>query len=114
MLENFAFGIKALAYSIAFTVYAFLHHPVLWGFAIGFGASTLIHAFIVSDNPRAIKHILTKPAPDSFKRVAPRLADGTYCIPYSQFQREYNRVRIVFYSAFLVFLGVIGIALLRY
>lgn len=113
-MENFAFGIKALAYSIALTISALLHHPMLWGFAIGFSASTLIHAFIVSDNPRAIPQMLTKPAPDTFKRISPRLPDGTYCIPYSQFQREYNRVRVAFYSAFLAFLAVISIALLRY
>lgn len=112
--NNFIFGLKAIALSIKFTILALIHHPMMWGFAIGFGASTLIHAFIISDNPRQIPMILRKPAPDSFKRLAPRLADGTYCIPYTQFQREYNRVRIVFYSTFLTFLGVIAIALVRY
>ena len=113
-MENFAFGVKAIAHSITLTISTLLHHPVLWGFAIGFGAPALIHAFIVSDNPRAIPHMLTKPAPDTFKRVSPRLPDGTYCIPYSQFQREYNRVRIGFYSTLLAFLGIVGLALLRY
>lgn len=114
MLENFAFGLQAIAHSLTINVGALLHHPMLWGFAIGFSASTFIHAFIVSDNPRAIPQMLTKPALDTFKRVSPRLPDGTYCIPYSQFQREYNRVRIVFYSTFFAFLTVVGIALLRY
>ena len=113
-MENFVFGLQALASDIKITTLALLRHQMMWGFGVGFVASTMVHAFVVTDNPRQIPAMLTRDTRDSFISVMPQAPDGTYQVSYTAFQRDYNRVRIIFYSLLLAFLAVVGIALLRY
>lgn len=112
-MENFIFGVQALGLSIRMTVIALINHPLMWGFGFGFLTSTIIHLFITTDVPRAIPLMMTRGVAESFQKIAPRDEKGAYELSYTAFQKEHSRVRIAFYSAFLAFLVVIGITLLR-
>lgn len=113
-MENFVFGIQALGLSVSVTVVALMNHPLVWGFGFGFLASTFIHLFIVTDVPHAIPLMVTKGAPESFKRIAQRDKSGSYLQSYTTFQKEHSRVRIAFYLALNTLLLVILFALLRW
>ncbi|MBI4253069.1 hypothetical protein HY623_02745 [Candidatus Uhrbacteria bacterium] len=112
-MENVIYGIQALGRSVSVTVIALLHHQLIWGFGLGFLASTFIHLFIVTDIPRAIPLMVTKSAPDSFQKIASRDEHGSYTQSYTTFQKEHSRVRIAFYLALNTLLLVILLALLR-
>lgn len=114
MIENFLFGIDAIGLSIKSDILSLVYHPIIIGFAIGFFASTGIHAVVISEYPRYIPHILTKKPPDAFLQRAARDKDGTITASYTRFLHEYNRVRITFFSAILVFLIVIALAMLLF
>ena len=114
MLENFLLGINALGLSIKSTILSLIYHPVIIGFAIGFFASTGIHAIIISDYPRYIIHTIAKKLPDALFQGAPRCENRTVKTSYMRFLHEFNRVCIVFYSAVLVFLIVIALAMLLF
>lgn len=113
-MQNFLFGLQNMGYSLQLTVGLLLRQQLIWGFLLGFAASTLVHFIIISDHPEYIRYILTHSAPESFLRLTERNPNGTYTLSYSYFRREHNRVRLVFYSTIGVFLVVVAIALLKY
>ncbi len=95
------------------TVIALIHHQLIWGFGLGFLASTFIHLFIATDVPRQIPLMVTKSAPDSFAKIAQRDERGAYIQSYTTFQKEHSRVRVAFYLALNTLLLVVLFALLR-
>ncbi len=113
-MDNFIATIQSVAYAIKVTSLGIVRHDASWGFVTGFCTATGLYAFITSENPRNLPSILTKDPQTSFSQVAPRGDSGTFLLSYTAFQREYNRVRIVFYLALFAFLILIGISLLRY
>ncbi|MBI4250219.1 hypothetical protein HY622_01375 [Candidatus Uhrbacteria bacterium] len=112
-MDNFIYGIHAVSTTIKPIVFAVVNHPLMWGFGLGFLASTMIHLFIVTDIPHAIPVMVRKGPIESFQKVAPKNEKGDYLISYTDFQKEHLRVRIAFYLTILAFLFVVILALLR-
>ncbi|MBI4272962.1 hypothetical protein HY621_03870 [Candidatus Uhrbacteria bacterium] len=112
-MENFIFGMQGLAHTIRPTVVAVINHPLMWGFGIGFLASTCIHLFIITDIPHAIPTMLSKGLAESFQKIAPRGERGEYLLSFTEFQKDHARVRIAFYLALSTFLFVVALALLK-
>ncbi len=113
-MDNFFFGLQGLFSSAGITLYALLKHSLVWGFALGFCASTLIHLIILVGNPRFLPQILTKGPAESFSKIASRTNDGTYQTSYSQYAHQHHRVRTGIYLALIVLFGLILLAILRY
>ncbi|MBI5654560.1 hypothetical protein HZC53_02845 [Candidatus Uhrbacteria bacterium] len=113
-MDNFLATIQSIAYAIKVTSLGIIRHQASWGFITGFSTATGLYAFITSENPRNLPAILTKDPQTSFSQLAPRAEGGTFQVSYTAFQREYNRVRLVFYLALFAFLILIAIAMLRY
>lgn len=113
-MGNLLLGLQAIAHSINVTVIALLHHPVVWGFALGFAASTGTHLVVVGGNPRHTYHMLTKPPDRCYGLVCPPALDGTVARSYEDFCHDHHRVRLLSYTTALAFLGVVLVALLRY
>lgn len=112
-MENFIFGIESIGYNINDTIIALFRHPLVWGFVLGFGASTLVHLFVVVDKPGVLPKMITKKPSEAFQELQETDKEGTYMVSYSKFQQEANRVRIIFYSVVLAFLIIVIITLLR-
>lgn len=112
-MENFIFGIQALSITIKPILLAVVNHPLMWGFGLGFLASTMIHLFIITDIPHAIPVMVRKGPIESFQKIAPKNTKGDYLISYTDFQKEHVRVRIAFYLTILAFLVIVILALLR-
>lgn len=113
-MDNFIFGIQNLAMNLNNTLFSLMRHQLVWGFAFGFAASTLIHFFVILDHPKYFPSFVRKPASECFVGIAPRKKDGTFEISYVAFQREYNRIRVVFYSTLMSFFLALTIVLLRF
>lgn len=113
-MENIIFALQNVAINIQNTISVLLSRELVWGFAIGFLASTMIHLLIVSENPRLIPHILTKSKHKSFKHLSEKDKKGAYKWAYTTFQQEYDRVKMTFYAALLAFFLFATLALARY
>lgn len=113
MLDNFVFGLQALAGSMRLTLIALAHHYLIWGFGLGFAAATMLQGFLATSNPRHLPNILFQSPSDAFPKIYPLGPEG-YARSYSEFQHEYNYVRTAFFSATAFFLAVVVVALLKY
>ncbi len=89
-------------------------HDASWGFVSGFLTATGLYAIITSENPSHVPTMLLNTEHESFNRIAPREPNGRIVVSYTAFQREYNRVRVLFYLALLAFLLIVVIAMLRF
>lgn len=107
-------ALQSVGHAIHLTLVEIALQDATWGFVTGFLAATGIFAVITSENPSHLPILLTRSEYASFNQVAPRSEDGRFTASYTAFEREYNRVRIVFYLALFAFLVVVAIALLRY
>lgn len=113
-MDNFFFGLQNLLSSMSITLHALLRHSLVWGFALGFCASTFIHLLILVGNPRYLPHIISKGPSESFARLAPRSQNGTYETSYSQYAHQHHRVRTGIYLALAVLFALMLLAILRY
>lgn len=113
-MDNFIFGLQSIAFTMRQTILALIQNQIVWGFAIGFAGSTIIHLLVSTEQPRHIPHILTKGASSAFNKVAQRDNSGMFLTSYTKFEQEYHRTRALIYTVILAFLGVMTIALIRY
>jgi len=107
-------ALQSVGHAIRIVTIEFAYHDATWGFITGFTTATGLYTVITSNNPQHIPSILTKSPPDSFSAVAKRESDGSILVSYTEFQREYNRVRTVFYLALFAFLILVIVSLLHY
>lgn len=101
-MENFIFGIGAIARSISFGIKAIIQNQLFWGFAIGFLVSTLIHSFLISDK---LKNICTSWINKKKKN------NGT---PLVSFKGWINKTKFIFTLALFLFMVVVLMALLMF
>lgn len=112
-MNTFVLALESVGHAIRVTFVSLAYHDATWGFLTGFATATGLYAIITSENPRHWPSMLTKSPHESFQSSAKRAPDGSFLVSYTAFQREYNRVRTVFYLAFLALLIVVIISLLR-
>ena len=113
-MDNFSSAVLSVGYAIRATLLALIRADATWGFFAGFLITTGLYAIIMSDNPRHIPLMLSKSAQDSFAEIHERGDDGRFCISYTAFQREYNRVRTAFYLALFALLVMVIVAMFRF
>jgi hypothetical protein len=113
-MENFILGIQAIARGLSTLLQYTARHDLFWGFAIGFFVSTLVHALIITENPRKIPSILAKPASESFAELVEKDPKGTYRQSYARFRNAVQRTKFLFSLATVLFFIVVLAALLRY
>lgn len=113
-IQNFVFGMQAVAHSMNVTIISLLAHPLLWGVAIGFALSTAIHAIIISRSPRHYYHMLTKPPETAYKAITGATPEGEFAVSLEEFRRDHLHIRTLFYLTLLAFFAVVLLALVRY
>jgi hypothetical protein len=113
-MDNFLLGLEGIARGAYFTIVAVIKHPMAWGFAGGFLVSTIVHLIIVLDEPSNLRHILTKKAAAAFAHIHKDHPDKDDEKFYLQFEKDYNRIKILFYSIVLVILAVMIVAMLKF
>lgn len=113
-MENFLFGLSGLARGLQHSIFAIFQHQLVWGFALGFAASTIIHVVVTAEQPRHIPHMLTKNKLSAFEKISPKDPDGTFLMSYTKFEHEYHHVRALAYVVLLALLMIMLIATIRY
>ena len=110
-MENIWFGLQNIFLNMGQVISVLIAQPALWGFVAGFGVSTIIHLLVVADNPQAAAQMVTQELTSSYMKLAHRKSDGTFGTSFSQFEKEYNRVRLIFFSAMLALLVTVVLEL---
>lgn len=113
-MDNFLFGIQSIAQGLKTTITLLAGYQMFWGFALGFFVSTLVHIFLITDNPRHVPTMLLYDPGVSFQKMQTKNQQGTYTASYAQFVKTVNKVRIVFGLACTLFFVIIIISLFKY
>ena len=113
-MNNFFLGLASIWNNIASTAVTLFHQPLVWAFAGGFAASTMVHLMVISDHPKRIPHILTKSPEKSYEHLNPKDPDHANFKSFYHFLLEYNRVRIVALSTLLIIILLLIMVLLNF
>lgn len=114
-MNNFIFGIKAIAKDIAMMFKLFFNHPFFWGVVFGFFLAVLISSLVITKNPKYIYRILLHRDPaNSFQKIAKKNKAGVYDLSYYKFSKMHFSVRILFEVVFLLFFIFIILAIVLY
>ncbi|MFC1618024.1 hypothetical protein ACFL2B_01965 [Patescibacteria group bacterium] len=115
-MDNFFFGIIAAGRSLGLMVESMVQYQLVWGFAIGFIVSGLMHAFLVTERPRSIPALLFKDKAKAFEEIMDkeRGEEGTYVSSYSSFKRLAGRTRLIFALSLLIFMIIILVSILSF
>ncbi len=113
-MNNFFLQVHVVGRSIHYTIVSFINNPAVWGFLLGLCGAAIVMIILISENPAVVKLMLSHSPSDSFVKIVTRNVRGTYSTSYTSFEREYNRIRILFYSSALIFLLIIVVAMIKY
>lgn len=113
-MNNFVFGIQALARGLSQTITIIASYQLFWGFAFGFFVSTVVHIFLITDSPRHLPAMLLMDKGKSFEKIHKATSSGTYQVSYSQFSKMVDKVKIVFGLAVVLFFFIIIVSLFKY
>lgn len=108
MLENVTLGVEASFRLFTANLITFISHELVIGFTIGFIAATGIYSLLLVEEPKHIPLILAHRRNICFEKIAVKDVDGTYLTSYTEFEKTYNRVKILFYASVLTFLLLLG------
>lgn len=111
-MNNFLFGLKNVWNNLTITGSTLAANKIVWGFALGFFASTVIHLFVMSEHPSRIAPILTKSPEESYKKVNPPDPEHTLYKTFEHFLKEYRQVRIAALLAVIVLVAMVGLAVI--
>ncbi|OGY85754.1 MAG: hypothetical protein A2233_02845 [Candidatus Kerfeldbacteria bacterium RIFOXYA2_FULL_38_24] len=113
-MNNFILGIVAIVHGISNNVNQLVKFQLFWGFALGFFISTLVHAFLITDNPKHLPAMIFYDQSKSFEKISSRSKNGTYEVSFKRFVVTVNKVKFVFALSFALFILIIFLALLKY
>ncbi|HLD21551.1 MAG TPA: hypothetical protein VJB65_01510 [Patescibacteria group bacterium] len=113
-MDNFIFGIQGIARGINNAIHMLSQLQFFWGLAIGFFISTLIHGFLMSENPTHLPAMIFQDKGKSFKKIYAQEASGAYRVSYSRFSKTVDTLKLFFGLSFFLCMGIIFVALLRF
>ncbi|GEM_PF-2297133 len=107
------FALTGITMSLKYSLLELARHQTVWGFAIGFLASTGVHMVVLAEQPKDLPHLLRRDPSAAFLRIVTPSSEGAYAHSYMTFQREHRKIQTLFYSTLLVLLVIIVLAMLR-
>ncbi len=113
-MDNFIFGVGAIARGISQSLKGVSQYNLIWGFGLGFLVSTLVHGFIMSESPKDLPTVLFKDKMQSFQKISSQSEDGTYTKSFSSFGKFVDKVKLFFGVSFFIFAIVVLIAVLKF
>lgn len=109
-VDNFFFGVQAAAASVVDTLRVTSGYPMFIGFIIGFGAASVIHAMLTAEHVKHIPSMVLRDSSVSFQKMYPAGTDGTFTHSYSDYARNVERMKTVFYSSTLLIILLLMLA----
>jgi len=111
---NFFYGLQNIAGNISQSARILIHNQLFVGFIAGFIVAAIMYLFIITENPHHVPTMLLNSKSDSFQKISDRTVEGKFVSSYTAFEKDFNRLRLVVYSLFLVFLTVVSISIAFY
>ncbi len=112
MQDNFTYGIYAIVLQMKSMLASLIFHEITLGFGFGFLAATGIYVILLAEEPAHIPLILAHKPNVCFEKIASRSENGTYQTSYTEFQKMYDKIKVLVYSSILAFLVLASIVLL--
>lgn len=107
-MTNFSLGLHAIFSSLVLNLKELGQYRMLWGFAIGFFVSTIVYAFITTENPRNIPQMALQDKAIAFQAINKRAENASYDKSFVEFSKEVDNLKLTFGIA----MGIITILLL--
>ena len=112
-MENFILGIQSVTTGMGQSIKGVGQYSIFWGFAFGFLVSTLMHGFLMTENPRDVPTMLLRSSANSFEKIHKKGENGSYEMSYNTFVKTANNVKFIFGLSFLLFVLIILVAMFR-
>lgn len=112
-MENFIFGIQSLTTGMAQAILSVSQYSLFWGFAFGFFVSTLMHGFLITENPRQVPSMLLRSSAKGFEQLHKKGQSGAYEVSYAGYMKKASHVKFVFGAALTVFAIIVLVAMLQ-
>jgi hypothetical protein len=68
-MDNFLYGLEAILTNSWRSMIQLTQYQLFWGFAIGFFMSTLVHAFLATENPKQAAAMVLQKKENSFQSI---------------------------------------------
>lgn len=102
-MDNFLHWLVAVYGGALMTIKQIVQYQLFWGFASGFFISTIVHGFLMSDNPRHIPSMLFDDKAVSFQKINARGEDQPYKASFFLFSKNVDKIKLTFgLGAFLL------------
>lgn len=111
-MDNFLLGIQSVTTGMAQSIRGVGQYSLFWGFAFGFLVSTLMHGFLITENPRNVPTMLLRSSADGFEKLHKKGDSGSYEVSYQTFVKTSNNVKFIFGVSFLIFAAIVLVAML--
>ena len=113
-MENFIIGLQAIFSGTVLTVRQIAQYQLFWGFASGFLVSTIVHGFLITENPKHIPTMLFKDKATSFQNIYPRNEDQPYKASFFLFSQNVDKVKLTFGLGAVLFVLLLIIVLITF
>lgn len=109
-VDNFFFGMQAVSASVVDTLRVTSRYPMFIGFIIGFGAASIIHAMLTAEHVKHIPSMVLHDPSVSFQKMYPAGSDGTFTHSYTDYAKNVERMKTIFYSSTLLIILLLMLA----
>jgi len=113
-MDNFFFGLQAVSSGGIDLLHRITAYKMFWGFALGFLVSTLLHGFLLTDNPKDLPDMLLKDKATSFQKIYPQDEKNVYHQSFQSYIQKVDKIKFVFATAALLFILIALLVLLTW
>ncbi len=113
-MDNFFFGLQGVSEGAIEMVRQIMKYQLFWGFVIGFGVSTLVHGFLMSDDPRNVPAMVFQDKATSFQKIYSRDEGAPYKKSFHAYSQDVTKMKVTFALVGLMFLVMILLGLLSF
>ncbi len=108
-MNNLIIGIDSLLVQLSSSLQLAARQPIFWGFFIGFLVASLIHGFIISENPKKIHIILFNTNLKGYKKLR-----NSKMPNFNIYQKIAIQTKFIFSCSIILFLLIIILAITTY
>lgn len=113
-MDNFFYGLQAVIVGAIDLIRRITTYKLFWGFSLGFLTSTILHGFLLSDQPRHVVAMVLKDPATSFQKVFPADAKKTFRHSYQAYVKRVGKMKLVFSIAGILIALLLLIVLITF
>jgi hypothetical protein len=113
-MDNFVLGLQAIYSGAILTIRQITQYQLFWGFASGFFVSTIVHGFLITENPKHIPTMLFEDKAVSFQKINARTEDQPYNASFFLFSKNVDKIKLTFGIGAILLFTLFIIALISF